>query len=251
MWKAFPFFNLTSQISNLKSQISNLQSRLSGLKGLSLAVPFAFLGLLVAPSFAAVPATLPAPAAPAARPAMVSGKVSAEEGKPLPEMIVYLEPANPAAAPSFAIPKEPVHVSQREAKFTPSLVVVCVGQAVDFRNDEVRPVEHNVFSRSPTKPFDLGLYRPGTGQKLVTFDKPGAVRLFCSIHRYMDGVIFVCPTPFYARVGADGTYRIENVPPGSWKLKTWQRNQRFNEKEIPLKLAEGQAAEQSFEMNRK
>jgi plastocyanin len=248
MRKASPLFNLSFQISNLRFQISNLRSQISGSRCLKATCSIVVLCMFAAPSLADVPATRPAPAA---KPAMVSGKVSAEEGKPLPEMIVYLEPANPAEAQAFTVPKEPIHVSQREAKFTPSLVVVCVGQGVDFRNDEVRPVEHNVFSRSPTKPFDLGLYRPGTGQKLVTFDKPGAVRQFCSIHRYMDGVIYVCPTPFYARVGADGTYRIENVPPGSWKLKTWQRNQRFNEKEILLKLVQGQSAEQSFEMNRK
>lgn len=194
------------------------------------------------------PVTRPAAAA-SSTPATISGRVAAEGGKPLPELIVYLESPDPAAR--FPAPREPVHVSQREAKFTPSLVVVCVGQAVDFSNDEAKPVEHNVFSRSPPRPFDLGLYRPGTGPKLVGFDKPGPVRLFCSIHRFMDGVIFVCPTPFYARVGPDGAYRIDNVPPGPWRLKTWQRNQRFNEREVTVSVGPGQAVGQDLELTRR
>ena len=186
---------------------------------------------------------------PAATTATIAGKITAEQGKTLPEMIVYLESTDPAM--KFTPPKEPIHVSQRDAKFTPSLIVVCVGQSVDFSNDEPRPLEHNVFSRSPAKPFDLGLYQPGTGPKLVKFDTPGMIRLFCSIHRYMDGVIFVTPTPFHAKVAEDGTYRIEDVPAGEWKVKTWQRNARFNEREFAVKTTAGQTVEQNAEMSRK
>jgi plastocyanin len=173
---------------------------------------------------------------------VVAGRFSAEGGRPLPETIVYLESTDPAR--KFDVPRTSVRVSQKDAKFTPSLIVIAAGQSVDFRNDEGRPIEHNVFSRSPAKSFDLGLYRPGSGDKLVTFDTPGAVRLFCSIHRYMDGVVYVCPTPFFAKVSPkDGSYRIEKVPPGGYRVKTWQRNQRFPELEAPVSVsASGEAA---------
>ncbi|HEX8912552.1 MAG TPA: hypothetical protein VF796_09345 [Humisphaera sp.] len=201
--------------------------------------------LLTAMQASAAPATQPA-----AKAATLSGKVTAEAGKRLPEMIVFLEPAD--AGRTFPPPAEPVHISQRQAQFTPNVVVVCVGQAVDFSNDETTPVEHNVFSRSPAKPFDLGLYRPATGPRLVTFDKPGPVRLACSIHRFMDGVVYVCPTPFYARVNPDdGTYRIDGVPPGAWRVRTWQRNQRFNDRDVAVNIGAGQVVEQNLEMSRK
>src|SRR5690349_7006667 len=67
---------------------------------------------------------------PATRPSSIAGKVSAAGGKALPEMIVYLESADPAA--KFPPPAEVIHVSQRDARFSPAVIVVTVGQSVDF-----------------------------------------------------------------------------------------------------------------------
>jgi hypothetical protein len=63
---------------------------------------------------------------------------------------------------------------------------------VKFLNDESRMVEHNVFSNAPAKRFDLGLFGPGEN-RMVTFDKPGPVFLYCSIHKFMDGVVVRVP----------------------------------------------------------
>ena len=85
----------------------------------------------------------------------------------------------------------------------------------------------------------------------VTFDKPGPVFLYCSIHRYMDGVVFVSPTPFWSRVAADGSYHIDDVPPGKWTVKTWQRRRRFKEAAVSLTSDPGQAAKVDLELRRR
>ncbi len=164
----------------------------------------------------------------------ITGQISAEEGGRIPEMVVYLEAVDPRN--SFAAPTDPAIISQKGAQFSPSLLVICVGQQVNFLNDEDRPVEHNVFSKSQAKPFDLGLYSPG-GSKQVTFDRPGAVNLHCSIHQNMNGVIFVSPTPFFARVDNSGRYTISGVPAGEYRLRTWQRIRRFSEHVESLTMA--------------
>jgi plastocyanin len=164
----------------------------------------------------------------------VKGVVRAEGDVPLAEMVVFLE--SPEKSRAMSKPDAAVRVSQKGAQFDPRLVVVTVGQSIDFLNDEKRLIEHNVFSNSPAKRFDLGLYGPGISKQVV-FDKPGAVFLYCSIHRYMDGVIFVAPTPYFSRVNPKGEYSIEGVPPGKWTLKTWQRRRRFPEKTIPVVVA--------------
>jgi plastocyanin len=180
------------------------------------------------------------------RPA-VSGTVKGEPGKPIPAMIVYLEPADPSV--QFPSPTEPALMSQQGAKFNPSLLIISVGQRVDFLNDENRPIEHNVFSQSPPKQFDLGLWRPPI-KKSVVFEKPGLVRLFCSIHRYMDGVIYVCPTPFFTTVSPEGAFSI-SAPPGDYILKTWQRTPRYSEQSQPITVNEGKTAIVRLQMSRK
>src|SRR5438105_1966219 len=92
-------------------------------------------------SAAADPATQPT--------GTIAGKVTSEGEVPLSEMVVYLE--SPEANRPIAVPSARVAVSQKGAKFSPALSIICVGQTVDFPNDEDRPIEHNVFSNAPAK----------------------------------------------------------------------------------------------------
>jgi plastocyanin len=188
-------------------------------------------------------------AQPATRPAAtVLGRVSAEGDVPLAEMVVYLESQD--ASQRLPAPPPPVHVSQKGAQFEPRLLVVSVGQTVEFPNDEDRPIEHNVFSDSPPMRFDLGLYKPGESRR-ITFDKPGPVFLYCSIHRNMDAVIFVAPTTLSSRVSASGDYIIPNVPPGRWMVRTWQRRRRFPEQAFAVNVDPDRPTVINLELKRK
>ena len=113
-------------------------------------------------------------------------------------------------------------------------MIVTVGQGVDFLNDEDRLIEHNVFSNSPAKRFDLGLYGPGQSKRVV-FDKPGPVHLFCSIHRHMDGAVYVAPDALHGRVDDKRAIQHRERSAGEWMVKTWRRR-RFLEKSIPVEL---------------
>lgn len=193
-------------------------------QGLTRILVLAFLLWCAAPILGAeAPSTQPV--------GTIVGKVTSPSEVPLSEMVVYLESPDPQR--KIEAPKQIIKVSQKGAKFDPGLIIICVGQTVDFLNDEDRPIEHNVFSNSITKQFDLGLFKPGES-RAVTFDKPGAVFLYCSVHRHMDGVVFVSPTPFTSREDKDGHYKIEGVPATIWLVKTWQRRRRFAELSIPV-----------------
>ena len=211
-----------------------------------LAAGFGALG--VRPNADAAP---PAPPASTTRPAAVGsvkGTVIAESEVPLNEMVVYLESPDPRRP--MPPPGKAVDVSQKGARFEPRLAVITVGQTVNFLNDEDRAIEHNVFSSSAAKRFDLGLYGPAQS-KSVTFDKPGPVLLRCSIHRYMDGVVFVSPTPYTSLVDKDGRYAIADVPPGEWTLRTWQGRRRFAEQKLPVTVEANKPVTADLELKRK
>ena len=145
-----------------------------------------------------------------------------------PVAVVYLEGDFPAAK------AEPVaRVEQKDLMFVPQLLVVQAGTKVEFPN--LDDTFHNIFSYSPAKRFDLGRYR--TDEKpvpAVMFDTPGVVVLRCEIHEHMRGVILVLATPHFAITDMEGNYRLEHLPAGTYRLKTWLDSQTTLERTVQL-----------------
>ena len=81
-------------------------------------------------------------------------------------------------------------------------------------------VRHHVYSFSPIKAFELKLYA-GTPSNPVVFDKPGIAVLGCNIHDSMVAWVVVVETPYYGQTAATGKLRLDNVPPGNYRLRTW------------------------------
>lgn len=145
----------------------------------------------------------------------------------LRDFVIYID-FKPTNAP--APPAKPVEViTQKDAVFRPHVMPVVVGTEVEWPNRD--EIYHNVFSISDPKPFDLGLYRHPTLKK-VTFDKPGRVDVFCSIHTRMNCVILVLENPWFSAADEEGHYRIENVPAGTYKLKAWHERLPSQEAEV-------------------
>lgn len=147
--------------------------------------------------------------------AVVEVRVDGSDAKPLAGAVVFLE--SPAAK-AAAKPLTGVEVPQADRQFTTAVTVVTTGTDVDFPNrDKVR---HHVYSFSPIKPFELKLYI-GTPANPVRFDKAGIAVLGCNIHDQMVAWVVVVDTPYFGRSGADGRVTIDNVPPGSYRLRAW------------------------------
>lgn len=127
-------------------------------------------------------------------------------------VVIWLEPMGPK-------PPLPANgharMIQKDKTFTPHVLAITVGSAVDFPNFD--PIFHNAFSNYDGKTFDLGLYAPQT-TKSVVFSKAGIVRVFCNIHASMSAVIAVLETPYFEVTKKNGTFEIANVPPGEYRL---------------------------------
>jgi class 3 adenylate cyclase/plastocyanin len=149
--------------------------------------------------------------------------------------VVYLVGPVPGASSSAGAPPT---MMQRDTTFVPSVVAVRVGGTVGFPNGD--PFFHNVFSYSSAKRFDLGRYPQGE-TKEVTFPDPGIVEVFCEVHEFMRGAILVTENPFYAAVGADGSFRIPDVPAGSYTIAFWHPDHHPLEQEVVLGLGGARA----------
>lgn len=131
-------------------------------------------------------------------------------------IVVSLEPIGAAPRPAAAAPSDAA-VLQKNLTFTPHVLAVEVGTAVDFPN--VDPIFHNAFSNYEGQVFDVRLYAPQTSRRVV-FRRPGMVRVFCNIHESMSAVVAVLPTPYFAVTRADGRFSID-APPGQYRLRIW------------------------------
>ena len=146
----------------------------------------------------------------------VQVEVSDAAGKPLADAVVFLDSAE---ARKQVRPLAGVETAQEKRQFVPGVLVVPVGTEVLFPNRD--SVRHHVYSFSPAKKFELKLYS-GTPSNPVLFDKSGVVVLGCNIHDQMVGWVLVVDTPHYARTpAATGKVQLDNVPPGTYTLRTW------------------------------
>jgi plastocyanin len=147
--------------------------------------------------------------------AVVEVQAQGSDGKPLPETVVFLESREAKAA---ARPLAGVEIEQDKRRFTRRVSVVTVGSEVTFPNRD--SVRHHVYSFSPTKTFELKLYT-GKPANPVLFDKAGIAVLGCNIHDNMVAWVVVVETPYHGVADASGALRLDNVPPGNYRLRTW------------------------------
>jgi plastocyanin len=163
-------------------------------------------------------------------------------GRDVPDLlrsVVYLESA-PRGAFETSEGGRAV-MDQRNETFVPHVLAITTGTTVDFPNSD--KFYHNVFSLSKTRPFDLGRYAAGNSRP-IRFDRAGIIRVFCDIHSHMNAYILVFSHPFFAMTDAEGRYRIENVPPGTYGVIAW--NEGTSSEARPITVPDGGVAELDF-----
>lgn len=113
-------------------------------------------------------------------------------------------------------------IGQRDRQFTPQVLIVQTGTAVNFPNFDT--VRHHVYSISPIKVMDIKLYS-GTPTEPVVFDKPGVAALGCNIHDKMSAHVIVVDTALFGRTDDKGQLTLD-LPPGEHSVKAWHAAQK-------------------------
>lgn len=164
----------------------------------------------------------------------LSGEVKVEGGKNLKNLIVYLEPAEPSK-----IRHDPVlhKIMQKGRKFSPDLIVLSPGDKVQFLNDEDREIDHNIYSLSKLKNFDLGLGEKGSILE-VTVDNNGSGNFYCSVHKLMEGRLVSLNTRYFVVLEKPGSFILPNVPPGNWIVKIFVSHRRYKSTPINISLTD-------------
>jgi plastocyanin len=122
----------------------------------------------------------------------------------------------------------PFIIDQKDYVFVPHVTVVPVGCTVELRNAD--PEMHNLHSFS-TKNASFNEGIPVAGEPIKKkLDFVETVRIGCDIHKEMAAWIVVRDNPYYCVTGEDGSFKIPDIPPGTYKLVIWHED--FDREEL-------------------
>jgi hypothetical protein len=145
-------------------------------------------------------------------------------GKALNDVVVYLSRVKKGKA--WAKDEKNTTINQKGCEFLPFFTVMAnKGELTAINSD---PVAHNIHAYAiigKAKKTKINISQPSQNSKITKKIKlkkrSHGMKVECDQHDFMHSFVFVAKNPYYAVVGKDGTYKIDNIPPGKYKVKTW------------------------------
>jgi plastocyanin len=117
-------------------------------------------------------------------------------------------------------------LNQARCEYTPHILILPFGSSLDIVNSD--PVLHNVHACDEGDNLKalFNIAQPIKGQRTTVkhtqFKKPGLYLATCDAgHPWMNAYIMVAEHPYYALTDANGYFILDNIPPGTYKLKMW------------------------------
>lgn len=193
---------------------------------------------------------------PAALAGSISGRVTVQGLRSPAGVLVYVSNGPQV---DLDVSRAAFTMDQKNLAFLPHVLAVPVGAKVSFPNND--QVNHNVFSLSETKKFNLGSYGPGQAKEVV-FDQPGLVELRCDVHAEMKAYIAVLKSPYWALTDEKGAFSLpdaallakaglKEVPPlaqGKYRIRFW--HPKLKTKSVKAEVGPDGKAEVSITLKR-
>jgi plastocyanin len=121
---------------------------------------------------------------------------------------------------SFPVPPEPVVLDQDKCRYTPRVLGVRVGQALQIRNSD--PLLHNVRSNGTiNQGFNKSTPLEGMSFNHVFATREVMVPFKCDVHAWMTAYVGVLDHPYFGTSGTDGRVVLANLPPGTYTIEAW------------------------------
>jgi hypothetical protein len=143
--------------------------------------------------------------------------VEADAKGDLADVFVYVKDG----AGSYPAPSTPVTLIQKGCMYSPHVFGIQVNQSLEIVNGD--PTLHNVHAMANINdPFNLGQPTQGmtSEKKLSKAEVP--LRFKCDVHSWMHCMAGVVTNPFFSVSGADGTFKVSQLPAGSYTLVAYQ-----------------------------
>ncbi|MCP3971915.1 MAG: hypothetical protein GY717_16650 [Rhodobacteraceae bacterium] len=143
-------------------------------------------------------------------------------------------------------------VTQEKCRFTPWAQVVRPGPIIIRNSDE--GVLHNINAREmigvakgrvvKKTLFNFGQPETGDISDKIKPRRSSYIAINCEAHNFMFGFMMAPTHPYAVVVGEDGSFSIDDIPPGDYTLVAW--HPRYGLKEADISVAASGAAEANF-----
>ena len=143
-------------------------------------------------------------------------------------------------------------IVQKGCRFRPWAQVIRPGP-VTIRNSDAG-VLHNINTREmigvekgrvvKRTMFNFGQPDVGDITEKIKPRRSSFISLNCEAHNFMFGFMMAPKHPYAVVVGADGSFALDNVPPGEYTIKAW--HPRFGVKKTTVTVKAGAAAAANF-----
>ena len=114
---------------------------------------------------------------------------------------------------------------QEGCKFIPPISVMQNKGDLIAVNDD--PTLHNIHAYEligKARRTVMNVSQPTKGDtvtKQIKVRKGNGLKIECDAHDFMHGFVFMAKNPYFAFVDENGAFRIDDVPPGTYKIKVW------------------------------
>ncbi len=156
-----------------------------------------------------------------------------------------------------------VEIINKDCRFEPHAVAVRTGQTLRVGNPDA--VGHNSLISFLKNP-GVNPIIPASGKVEFNLKKAEIipVKVSCSIHPWMQGIVLVQDHPYMAITDADGKFELKNLPAGPLTIKVWHekvgyvstasidgKDAKWSKGKYKLELAGGKEEEHTYTLDPK
>lgn len=134
------------------------------------------------------------------------------------------------------LPAANLQIEQKGCRFHPHVLLIPAGSAIDILNND--GILHNIHTYSMKNP-SMNKAQPKFKKVMTTdkgsFDQPEVIKLQCDVHGWMGGWLVVQENPYYALTDEKGSFKMADIPGGTYQLQAWQESLGNQTKEVTVK----------------
>lgn len=172
---------------------------------------------------------------------MMDESVTVKDGKLANVYVRIVKGAAKGAAPAGD-----VMVDQIDCMYRPRIQGAVTGQKLVVKNSD--KTLHNVHTYVGKKTVFNRAMPPVATMPPIEYAMSESgnttIRFQCDVHPWMKGYVHLTDHPFFAVSGEDGSFKIANVPAGTYTVEAI--HEKFGPKTVEVKVEEGKPAKAEF-----